>query len=47
MLLIILLGVLTKLAVASAHCDIGPVNRNYTDWTNVSCSITSLNVNDA
>jgi hypothetical protein len=39
MLLIILLGVITKLAVVSAHCDIRPANRNYTDWTNVSSSM--------
>jgi hypothetical protein len=45
MLLIILLGVITKLAVVSADCDLGTVNRNYTDWTNVSSSATPLNVN--
>jgi hypothetical protein len=43
MLLIILLGVVTKLAVVSADCDIGTINRNYTDWTNVSSSLASGN----
>jgi hypothetical protein len=38
MLLIILLGVVGKLAVVSADCDIGTLNQNITDWTNVSYS---------
>jgi hypothetical protein len=44
MLLIILLGVITKLAVVSADCDLGTTNYVLTDWTNVSSSVTSLNV---
>jgi hypothetical protein len=43
MLLIILLGVIGKLAVVSADCDIDTLNLNYTDWTNVSYSITPQN----
>jgi hypothetical protein len=43
MLLIILLGVITKLAMVSGHCDIGPVS-NITDWTKVSSSVTLVNI---
>jgi hypothetical protein len=43
MLLIILLSVIGKLGVVSADCDIGALNWNYTDWTNVSYSINSHN----
>jgi hypothetical protein len=43
MLLIILLGVIAKLAAVSADCDIGTVNLNKTDWTNVSHSVTPSN----
>jgi hypothetical protein len=42
MLLIILLGVITKMAVVSTECHIGNINRNI-DWTAVSYSDTSLN----
>jgi hypothetical protein len=49
MLLIILLGVITKLAVVSAHCHVGNIGRNkhplsYSDRTNVSYSVTTHNV---
>jgi hypothetical protein len=42
MLLIFLLGAITKLLVVSADCDIGTTNYITTDWTNVSYSVTSL-----
>jgi hypothetical protein len=41
MLLIILLGIITKLAVISADCDTDTVNRNVTDWSTVSYSLKS------
>jgi hypothetical protein len=43
MLLIILLGAVSKLAVVSAECNIGTTNKTI-DWTNVSYSITLLNI---
>jgi hypothetical protein len=47
MLLIIVLGVIAKLAVVSADCNIGKLNLNHTDWTNVSFSGKSHNVINA
>jgi hypothetical protein len=43
MLLMILLGVVTKLALVSADCDIGPAKFKFTDLTDVSYFATSLN----
>jgi hypothetical protein len=43
MLLIILLGVITKLGLVSAQCNIGTTNKT-TDWTNVSYSATLLSI---
>lgn len=46
MLPIILIGVIARLTVVSADCDIGKLNLNQTDWTNVSYSVKSHNVNN-
>jgi hypothetical protein len=43
MLLIILLGVITKLALVSADCDIEPAKYKVTDWFKVSYFVTSTN----
>jgi hypothetical protein len=43
MLLIILLGVIAKLAVVSADCNIRTQNYYNTVWLDVSYSITPLN----
>jgi hypothetical protein len=43
MLPIILLGVIAKLAVVSADCNINTVNYYNTVWINVSHSVTPLN----
>jgi hypothetical protein len=45
MLLIILLGAITKLAMVSTYCDIGPINRNITDWTKVSSFVNVFILN--
>jgi hypothetical protein len=45
MLLIILLGIVTKLALVSADCHIGNINRNI-DWTAVSYSDTPFSTAD-
>jgi hypothetical protein len=43
MLLIILLGVITKMALVSADCHIDTTNKTI-DWTNASVSDTSLDI---
>jgi hypothetical protein len=43
MLLMILLGVITKLALVSADCDIEPARFKVTDWPKVSYFVMSLN----
>jgi hypothetical protein len=44
MLFIILLGVIAKLAVVSADCNINTLNFYNTVWTNVSHSVTPPNM---
>jgi hypothetical protein len=44
MLLIILLGVIARLAAVSADCNISTVSFNDVDWTSVSYSVTPSNV---
>jgi hypothetical protein len=42
MLPIVLLGVIVKFAVVSAHCNIDTVGIDHATWTKVSYSVTPL-----
>jgi hypothetical protein len=44
MLLIILLGAIAQLVAVSADCDIGTINLDYTNWTNVSLCVPPIDV---